>query len=1170
MPKKRSSGAGGCGGGGGTSRPARSPHLRFCSLPTLPLTASVSTVALRTPASLATPHPRTRLEVLTGLEVNFSILSQYFATVISFLLTAYHIFTFSSKWTAFVSAYGSSTAAPVSAVDIISDHLQHTGSAVFKVLSILLALYYAVSLAVAPTRSNEQFWTCILLSIPLVFNNPLLLYSQHFPLDDTSEAHLRHFVLSDCVYTFFIYLYILLMIHSYRLRRNHFSAVRSQKLSKLLAFYLPKVLILLAYLSVYIVTSYTFRISFSIIPTIKLYYLASLCRHYASFRDLNPDLFMPQLLLVFTAIILVDIFFVYFVFYAQIRKTSAYLATVSYTENRNLQLGFRCFVYQLFSLIFCISLLSLFIFYSLPTSYLLRLSSSTAFVIVQPLIGHLSLAFIYFSWNLVLTYVNLPPQPLLTNVFITLTARLNPLRRNRIAVWLGLADLVSTEEAEDTDDEDTAAADPNAVSVNLHENMLVNEYGAVVTPRSYTKNVIDGDEEDASNSANSSGQKSYNAGSNKNLLSKPTPVPIPASKPIPMRYRHRELYDMVPIPHPPKISPTAAATTTREPKLLPQDPSYPPTLHLPPPCVVSSPAAIPLSASASSAASATAIIGKLGLHLSRSVPRSLNKNGISPATNRAEEKDFPRDSDSLMRRRLKVRKNLFVMETQVLMVNIAYLSYVFGNRNEELPSAVKYRQYVQAMQNPITSSGLKEKAEGKEAKEQQQLQPEEDHDEEEDENEPGYDDGSMFRVDPYKMAESYGFTVYKYISCEELNTHVVVLVSPSRVVVGFSGTRDISNWRTNADFNRELLDDHLTRFEYELDQEPQQHVCSAVTPATSFDCDASHDVGTIHEVDEETDTDYADVDDDDDKSVLDAFADNFRRSMSAENVHRRSSSTAYGTSMLPPKLSGPASSFTHGAKAPLLRGAHGKKRKRGQKILTKTEQTARQRPSSGEHVSLLTTALARELRTFGQAKVHRGILEAYESVRKPMLGALVSLYHHGGLDVPLFFCGHSMGGAIAIFAAYEAARYYRRIGLPRRDAVSCSTFGCPRIGNEAFKMRYERLCANHLRFEMAVDPIPKIPNFLNYTNVGTAVLIDQSGMLLIDPSFIEVQWWSKLSNPYLGYKLHIRASYCLALRAYCKQYRSGADDLKKHFWPFPLRFQTKGFFDHLAPPDFQL
>jgi hypothetical protein len=257
--------------------------------------------------------------------------------------------------------------------------------------------------------------------------------------------------------------------------------------------------------------------------------------------------------------------------------------------------------------------------------------------------------------------------------------------------------------------------------------------------------------------------------------------------------------------------------------------------------------------------------------------------------------------------------------------------------------------------------------------------------------------------------------------------------------------------------------------------------------------------------------------------------------------------------------------------------------------------------------------------TYGQAKVHRGFAEAYGHLRKRVMGALMELYGGRGLargsvapgddgasryrasshenvrsrsrgilggddgrggpifehdehgqragvvrgscaGLPLFLCGHSLGGSLATFASYECARYYRSVGLRRRADVACTTFGAPMAGNSVFKARYERLVETHWRFEVAADPVPKLSGWLNYVPVGVRVLLDQSGMMLIDPSMVEVLWWGTLANPYLGYKLHIRASYIMALRAYCRRYRDGSDPLDERFWAFPIQCQTRGLF----------
>lgn len=282
---------------------------------------------------------------------------------------------------------------------------------------------------------------------------------------------------------------------------------------------------------------------------------------------------------------------------------------------------------------------------------------------------------------------------------------------------------------------------------------------------------------------------------------------------------------------------------------------------------------------------------------------------------------------------------------------------------------------------------------------------------------------------------------------------------------------------------------------------------------------------------------------------------------------------------------------------PLYRNRGGGSNRIHESLRQRIMQTRSRLSGRRNELENMAVILASELATYGHAKVHRGFAIAYGKVRKRVMGALVELY--GGRQrvrnereraqltrgpkfhkdengkvigvvagscwgLPLFFAGHSMGGSLATFASYEAARYYQEIGIRRRQDVACTTFGAPMSLNSVFKTRYERLVETHWRFEFAADPIPKMPGgILNYVHVGVQVLIDQSGMMLIDPSLVEVQWWGRLGNPYLGYRLHLRASYLAALRVFCARYKNGEDPMLDQFWEFPIKMQTRGLFPSL-------
>lgn len=114
----------------------------------------------------------------------------------------------------------------------------------------------------------------------------------------------------------------------------------------------------------------------------------------------------------------------------------------------------------------------------------------------------------------------------------------------------------------------------------------------------------------------------------------------------------------------------------------------------------------------------------------------------------------------------------------------------------------------------------------------------------------------------------------------------------------------------------------------------------------------------------------------------------------------------------------------------------------------------------------------------GDVRVHAGFDAAFESVR----GAIEAwLAKHAPL--PPIVTGHSLGAALATLAA------------SRWRASRLVTFGCPRVGNEAFahtipaqsNRRYVDGC------DVVTEIPPEIPNL--YVHAGTAIYIDRHGRL---------------------------------------------------------------------------
>ncbi len=80
----------------------------------------------------------------------------------------------------------------------------------------------------------------------------------------------------------------------------------------------------------------------------------------------------------------------------------------------------------------------------------------------------------------------------------------------------------------------------------------------------------------------------------------------------------------------------------------------------------------------------------------------------------------------------------------------------------------------------------------------------------------------------------------------------------------------------------------------------------------------------------------------------------------------------------------------------------------------------------------------------GNARVHRGFLEAYEGVRDQTIAAIKVLTAHA-THVNIVVTGHSLGAAIADIAALDM-----KMNFFPDATVSLYTFGCPRVGDTTF------------------------------------------------------------------------------------------------------------------------
>lgn len=101
------------------------------------------------------------------------------------------------------------------------------------------------------------------------------------------------------------------------------------------------------------------------------------------------------------------------------------------------------------------------------------------------------------------------------------------------------------------------------------------------------------------------------------------------------------------------------------------------------------------------------------------------------------------------------------------------------------------------------------------------------------------------------------------------------------------------------------------------------------------------------------------------------------------------------------------------------------------------------------------------------ARFHRGFLEALAEIWEPLSTAVREAWE--AQERPLWVTGHSLGGAIALLAAWRFQRQF----LPVHAVV---TFGAPMIGNAAAAQAFERELPDRIfRYVDVEDPVPLLP-----------------------------------------------------------------------------------------------
>ena len=114
------------------------------------------------------------------------------------------------------------------------------------------------------------------------------------------------------------------------------------------------------------------------------------------------------------------------------------------------------------------------------------------------------------------------------------------------------------------------------------------------------------------------------------------------------------------------------------------------------------------------------------------------------------------------------------------------------------------------------------------------------------------------------------------------------------------------------------------------------------------------------------------------------------------------------------------------------------------------------------------------------ARFHRGFLEALAMVWEPLQAAVSQALQTK--ERPLWVTGHSLGGALALLAAWRLQRNF----LAVHEIV---TFGAPMIGNEAAARAFEQEFAGKIfRYVDLEDVVPHLPSVSLVANAYTHCL----------------------------------------------------------------------------------
>ncbi len=118
------------------------------------------------------------------------------------------------------------------------------------------------------------------------------------------------------------------------------------------------------------------------------------------------------------------------------------------------------------------------------------------------------------------------------------------------------------------------------------------------------------------------------------------------------------------------------------------------------------------------------------------------------------------------------------------------------------------------------------------------------------------------------------------------------------------------------------------------------------------------------------------------------------------------------------------------------------------------------------------------------SQVHSGFYTAYTAVRTQVISAVKNLLDAHGVNTPILFTGHSLGGALATFAIIDVKLTLKPLGTLR-----FYSFGSPRIGNDVFTDYFMNLFPSvYQRVTHYTDVVVQIPpRQMGFNHAGNEV-----------------------------------------------------------------------------------